>query len=200
MPVIKYREIIGRVSRKPVFGPDDLRCEGMKEVYWKKLLHSLSKSGKIKRIERGKYTCMDDPVAVAAHITHPSYLSLWTAMSIRHLTDQIPFAVDVMSSRKRFRNSVDFQGAEISFHRIPPGMMFGFENMIWKENTRIPVAKPEKIVIDAIYTKSVPEGELLGIIRGSDKNLLDKYAKLSGNKRVIEKTRALMKKCSRRKR
>lgn len=199
MPVIKYRKAVESLRRKPVFGVEDLRQEGVKKGYSKKLLYSLSKAGTIRRIERGKYTFLDDPVAVAAHITHPSYISLWTAMSIRHLTDQIPFAVEVVSSRKRFKNTIDFQGTKIIFHNVPPSLMYGYENIIWKENTRIPVAKPEKIVIDAVYTKDIPEGEILEVIRNSDISLLKKYASLSGDKKIMEKISGLIEKCSRKK-
>src|SRR3989338_827568 len=200
MPGIKYRKVVESLRRKPVFGTEDLRCEGIKKNYSKKLLCTLSKTGAIKRIERGKYTFLDDPVAIATHVTRPSYLSLWTAMSIRHLTDQIPFAVEVVSSRKRFKNTIDFQGTKIIFHNVPPVMMYGYENMIWKENTRILVAKPEKIIIDAVYTKSVPEEEILEVIRNSDISLLKKYARLTGNEKVMEKINGLIRKCSRRKR
>ena len=88
MPLIKYKKALERVLRKPVFTPQDLHNERIPKNYSKKLLHLLAKQGRIRRIERGKYTCLDDPVAVAAHMTKPCYLSLWTAMSIRNLTTQ----------------------------------------------------------------------------------------------------------------
>src|SRR3989338_9779614 len=141
MPLIKYKKALERVLRKPVFTPQDLHNERIPKNYSKKLLHLLAKQGRIRRIERGKYTCLDDPVAVAAHMTKPCYLSLWTAMSIRNLTTQIPFAVEVMTSRRRFNKELNFLGTNIMFHTIEPRIMFGYENIIWKENIRIAVAK-----------------------------------------------------------
>lgn len=199
MPVVKYREILEHIFRMPVFGPEDLQKNGVSKNYSKKLLHTLAKSGKVTRIERGKYTCLDDAVAVAPHITKPSYLSLWTAMSIRNLTAQIPFSVEVVTSRKRFKKKISLGGTEIIFYSVRPEMMFGYENMVWKENIVIPVANPEKIVVDAVSIGGIPEDEVLNAIKVSDVSLLKKYAKMSGSEtesRIME----LAKKCLRRKR
>ncbi|RLF93374.1 hypothetical protein DRN50_07310, partial [Thermococci archaeon] len=173
--------------KKPVFTTKDLHNENIPENYSKKLLFMLAKSGRIKRIERGKYTCLDDPVAVAAHMTEPCYLTLWTAMSIRKLTTQIPFAVEVATSRKRFKKKVTFQDTPIIFYTVNPKMMFGYEYIIWKENIRVPVAKNEKIIIDAVYTGRIPEDEILEIMENIDPTLLKKYAELSENKESINK-------------
>lgn len=181
-----------RICRKPVFGPENLHNEGIPPNYAKKLLHVLAKSGRIKRIERGKYTCLDDAVAVAAHIAIPSYLSLWTAMSIRRLTTQIPFAVEVFTSRKRFKKRINFAGTKIIFYTVNPKMMFGYENVVWKENMRISVANPEKIVIDSVYISSIPEEEILEIIKSVDVTLLKRYAELTGDKKIINKVKELI--------
>ncbi len=197
MPVIKYRETLKHIMRKPVFTTTDLHNKGIKKNYAKKLLFMLARSGKIKRIERGKYTCLNDIIAVAAHITEPCYLTLWTAMSIRRLTTQIPFAVEVATSRKRFTKKIIFQNTPIMFYTINPRMMFGYENIIW-DGIRIPVAKPEKIIIDAIHIGRMPEEEIFKLIKNADYSVLKKYAKLSGNELITNKIKELIK-CSRRK-
>ena len=189
MPIIKYNKILEKAFKRPVFSSKDM--EELPAQYAKKLLHQLSKSGKIRRIERGKYTCLDDPIAVATSISTPSYISLWTAMSLRKLTDQIPFSVEVMTSRKRFNPEINFSGTKIIFYKIGPKMMFGYENIVWKENMRIFVANKEKIVIDAIYTKRIPENEVKKLANGCDIFVLKKYARLTGNKRVIRKVKNL---------
>lgn len=198
MPIIKYKEKLNRIFRKPVFGPGDMHNESIPKNYSKKLLSVLAKSGKINRIERGKYTCLDDPVAVAPYITNPCYLSLWAAMSIRKLTTQIPFSVEVVTSRRRFNKKIDFRDTKIIFHTVNPKMMFGYENIIWKENIRIPVANPEKIVIDAIHIGNIPEEEILQIVKTSDVPLLKKYAELTENEKIIDKVEELIE-CSRKK-
>ena len=199
MPIIKYREALDRVMRRPVFGTEDLHQEKIPKNYSKKLLHTLAKSGKIRSIEKGKYTCLDDAVAVAAYITRPSYLSLWTAMSIRNLTDQVPFAIEVVTSRRRFRNRIEFSGTPIIFHTASPKLMFGYENIIWKGNIRVPVASREKIIIDAIYIGGISEEEVIPILKISDISMLRKYVKLTGDKLVEDKIERMIK-CLRRKR
>ncbi len=192
MPVIKYKTVLERALKKPVFTLKDLHDEGVPKNYSKKLLHVLAKSGRIIHIERGKYTNLDDPTAVAAYITQPCYLSLWTAMSIRNLTTQIPFGIEVVTSRKRFKRKIDFEGTTIVFHTVKPRMMFGYENIVWKENIRIPVANREKIVIDCIYLGNIPEEEILQIIKDSDIPLLKRYAKLTGNEKIVDKLKRLI--------
>ena len=193
MPVIKYKKIMEKMFKKPVFLIEDLHNENIPKNYSKKLLHILAKTGKIKQIERGKYTCLDDPVAIASHITQPCYLSLWTALSIRGLTDQIPFTVEVFTSRKRFKKTINFLGTKIIFHSVSPKMMFGYENIVWKDNIRIAIAKREKIIIDAIYIGGVPREDIIQLIRASDASLLKKYSKLTGNKKLIKKVNKMIK-------
>ena len=197
MPVIKYKTILKSIFKKPVFTPTDLHNEGVRWNYAKKLLHLLAKNGEIKQIERGKYTRLDDPVAVAPHITSPSYISLWTALSIHKLTTQVPFSVEVITSRRRFKNKIEFLNTPIIFHKVDPKMMFGYEHIIWKENARIPVARPEKAVIDALFTGMIPKEDLAEIIKDLDKPLLKKYSRLTGNKKIkegVEKLCSLRKK------
>ncbi len=194
MPVIKYKTILKSIFKKPVFTPTDLHNEGIHENYAKKLLCLLAKNGEIKQIERGKYTCLDDPVAVAPHITSPSYISLWTALSIHKLTTQIPFSVEVITSRRRFKNRVEFLNTPIIFYKVDPKMMFGYEHIIWEGNVRIPVAVPEKVVIDALCTGTIPKEELAEIVKVSDKPLLKKYSRLTGNKKIKEGVECLLRK------
>jgi predicted transcriptional regulator of viral defense system len=198
MPIIKYNKVLQRVFKKIVFRVDDIVNEGIPQAYAKKVLHLLSKTGRIKRIERGKYTTSDDPVAVAAHITHPCYISLWTAMSIRRITTQIPFAVEVVTSRKRFKRKIEFEGVPIIFYTVSPKMMFGYENVIWKENVRIAVAKPEKVIIDALYLGKIPFDELKEAVRVSDVKILKEYSKLTGDEKIVQTVKRLIEKKKRR--
>jgi predicted transcriptional regulator of viral defense system len=147
--------------------------------YAKKYLHELSKSGTILRIERDKYTTLDDPIIVASHLTEPCYVSMWSALSIHKLTTQIPFSVEVITTRKRFKRKIMFNDTPIVFYTVQPLMMYGYENIVWKENIRIPVAKPEKIVIDALYLKLLLPEEISEIVDSVNKELLISYAKMT---------------------
>jgi predicted transcriptional regulator of viral defense system len=192
MPIIKYKNILQQVMEKPVFGVDDLAHRDIQRSYAKKLLHESFKSGRITRVERGKYTILDDPLIVATHLTEPCYVSLWSALSIHHLTTQIPFAVEVITPRKRFNRKIMFQNTPIVFYTVQPGMMYGYENIIWKEDRRIPVAKPEKIIVDAIYFHAVALEELLPVVASLDIKLLRSYAQLAHDSFVITTVERLL--------
>ncbi len=196
MPVVKYKSVMEELMEKPVFTPQDLRDRGIPSNYAKKLLHTLAKSGKITRIERGKYTSLNDVVAVAGHITEPCYLTLWTAMNIRNLTTQIPFSVEIATSRRRFNEKISFQDTPILFYTVPPRMMFGYEYIIWQEEIRVPVATPEKIVIDSLYFGKILEEEVLDIVNDTDKKRLRTYATLTKKQDIIDKTMELIERCS----
>jgi len=179
MPVIKYKNLIQKVTEKPVFGVIDLAHQNVPRNYAKKILHELFKSGKITRVERGKYTILDDAITVATHLTEPCYVSLWSALSIHKLTMQIPFSVEIVTTRKRFNRKIMFNNTPIIFYTAQPAMLYGYENIIWKENIRIPVAKPEKIIVDALYFRAIAPEELRDIIAMVNKKLLISYAKLT---------------------
>jgi len=179
MPIIKYKNLIQKVTEKPVFGVIDLAHQNVPRNYAKKILHELFKSGKITRVERGKYTILDDAITVATHLTEPCYVSLWSALSIHKLTMQIPFSVEIVTTRKRFNRKIMFNNTPIIFYTAQPAMLYGYENIIWKENIRIPVAKPEKIIVDALYFRAIAPEELRDIIAMVNKKLLISYAKLT---------------------
>jgi predicted transcriptional regulator of viral defense system len=179
MPIIKYKNLLQKVAEKPVFGVKDLMNQNMPREYAKKILHESFKSGRITRVERGKYSVLDDAFTVATHLTEPCYVSMWSALSIQKLTTQIPFSIEIVTTRKRFNRKIMFKNTPIIFYTAQPTMMYGYENIIWKENMRIPVAKPEKIIIDALYFRTIPIEELHDIIALVNKKLLISYAKLT---------------------
>jgi predicted transcriptional regulator of viral defense system len=185
MPIIKYKNLLQKVTEKPVFGVNDLVNQKMPRDYAKKILHELSKSDKITRVERGKYTVLDDAFIVGTHLTEPCYLSMWSALSIHKLTTQIPFSVEIVTTRKRFKRKIMFKNTPIIFYTAQPAMMYGYENIIWKENIRIPVAKPEKIIVDALYFRAIAAEELSDIVAMVDKKVLSSYAKLTHDTYVI---------------
>jgi len=190
MPIIKYKNLIQKVTEKPVFGVSDLVNQNMPRNYAKKILHELFKSGKITRVERGKYTVLDDALIVATHLTEPCYVSMWSALSIQKLTTQVPFSVEIVTTRKRFNRKIMFNNTPIIFYTVRSEMMYGYENIIWKEHVRIPVAKPEKIIVDALYFRTIAAEELSDIIATLNKKLLRSYVTLTQDtsvKRMVER-------------
>ena len=192
MPIMKYKNPLQRVTTKPVFGVSDLIHHSIPRAYAKKLLHESFKSGRITRVERGKYTIYDDALIVATHLTEPCYVSLWSALSIHKLTTQIPFSIEIVTTRKRFNRKIMFNNTPIIFYTAQPTMMYGYENIIWKEDIRIPIAKPEKIIVDALYFHTISAEELHDIITLVNKKLLIYYAMLTHDTHVITTVERLL--------
>ena len=193
MPRTIYSKQIAAILNMPVFGVKDLAGRGVPPAYARQRLHLMSVSGRIARIERGKYTATADPVLVATHVTEPCYLSLWSALNYRGLTDQIPFSVQVVTSRKRFARKLTFASSEIRFYYVRPGMMFGYEQVPFGEGHRIPIAKAEKTIIDAIYLNGMPLEDLGKAMDSADPALLMEYSQLTGNRHVIAAVKELLK-------
>jgi len=192
MPRNLYSDQIARVMRKTVFGVKDLADLGVPKEYARQRLHKLCSSEKIRRVEKGKYTASDDPFLVAAHLTEPCYISLWSALSEMGLTTQIPFSIQVITSRKRYSRRLTFLGTEIRFHHVRPEMMFGYEYRIKGEGHRIPIARVEKVIIDAIYLNEIPLEELDEALEHSDPCILKEYSELTNNNRVKDRIREIM--------
>ncbi len=169
------------VKDKPVFGVDDLVKRGVPRDYAKTLLYRLNKRGEISRIERNKYTTRDNPMTIAPYLTHPSYLSLWTSLRFHNMTQQSPFTIEVVTSRPRYNRKIDFKGTKIQFYEVKPKIMFGYAYQIY-EKDRIPIASPEKALVDGIYLNAIPMEEVEAIISDLDEKKVKDYAARVGGK------------------
>lgn len=192
MPRTVYTKQLDAAMMRPVFGVSDLVGLGVPPAYARLRLHNLNASGRARRVERGKYTTSDDPVLVATHLTEPCYLALWSALSARGLTTQIPFTVQVVTSRKRFERRIRFAGSEVRFYHVRPGLMFGYEHVPYGDGRRVPMARVEKVIVDAIYLGEIPLGELGEAVEAADRGLLREYAELTGDRHVISTVRGIL--------
>jgi len=175
MPRIKYQDVLEAVKKQSVFGVDDLVQRGVPRDYAKTLLYRLNKKGDIARVEQNKYTTLEDPLLVAPSLTHPCYLSLWTALRLQNITQQSPFTVEVVTSRSRYNNELEFNGTKINFYKVKPELMFGYSYQV-HGNSRIPLASAEKAVIDGLYLGVIPVEEVRDIISELEEDQLRDYA------------------------
>ena len=153
--------------RSPVFTKGDIRkIAGLGDPYLKVSLNRLVKSGRILRVERGKYALTDNPYLVASNLIYPSYVSFLSAFAYRGLTSQIIREIQVVSSRRK--RGLEFSGFRIVFIKFSPVRVFGFvrEEL---EGKYLFVAEVEKAVIDSLYLpKYCPISEVLGVVREAD--------------------------------
>jgi predicted transcriptional regulator of viral defense system len=130
-----------------------------------KTLARLAASGLVVRIRSGTW-CIDaslSPLALAPYLAapYPSYASLYTALRLRGMVQQIP-AITYVVTVGRSRLLRTSKGV-YSLHHIDPELFGGFDQL-----DGVPVATPEKALFDIAYLaggrsrlkSGVPELEL----------------------------------------
>ena len=101
--------------------------------YLRLFLHRLKQKKVIIAIERNKYTLCKDPWVVASHIAWPSYISSWAALRYHHFTEQLPNTIEIVTSKKRSKRTLSFQGMYFKFIITKPALIFGFAKHIRDE-------------------------------------------------------------------
>ncbi len=134
------------------------------QVYrWKKkeLLHE---------IEKGKYTLEEDPFLISSWIVWPSYISGWAALHYYRLTEQLPFTIQVVTTRKRKQRILNYGNASIEFTTVKSPFFIGFQRVIYQQK-EIFIAEKEKALIDALATKRMSLAEGIEIIRNNKRKI-----------------------------
>ncbi len=133
-------------SGVPVFGLADLAQIIQNRDYAKKYLQKMVRQGRIRKIKRDSYTLHDDPFLISTFLVKPSYVSSVSALSYHHIITQIPNEVFCFTTKRATR--VDFVSRISFFHTKH---FFGFVPERYMDFS-IPVATPEKAIIDSIHT------------------------------------------------
>jgi len=104
---------------------------------------------------KGTISFVDDPFVIATQIVEPSYVSLNSAMLFHGLIQQVPKAIECVTSR----NTLKHRNIGAVYHKISEGLFFGYKRYS-KANSYVFVAEPEKAVIDGIYLNLYGKKEL----------------------------------------
>jgi predicted transcriptional regulator of viral defense system len=146
---MKKLELLRELAKVPVFSNKTVRdLTGKSGQYTRLVVHRMKREKLIREIERNKYTLHEDPLLIASSITWPSYISCWAALSHHHLTEQLPTAIHVVTTRSRKRREIEFGHARIVFIKTTPSRFFGFEK-IQMGGLEVFMAEPEKALIDS---------------------------------------------------
>ena len=130
----------------------------------------------------------EDPLLVAPFLTFPSYVSMFSALLIRGAISQMPMGVQVVTTRKRKNKVATYNDTKIEFFRIKRRLFFGFE-YVWYEGFQVPVAKPEKALIDIYYFGYSVRGLEIDCSKFNSRTLkeyLEVVGKKSVSRRVLE--------------
>ena len=175
---MKYmKEFIEHFSSKPAFSSIEARnflsFRAGPVGYHKTVISNLIESGRLHRITRGHYTFYEE-VQFTGFAFMPFYYGLQDALSLRNLWEQETNPV-IITPRKVRSGLRNFEGRNYVVRWIDRSMFFGF-SLIQYGDFFIPVADPEKILIDMIYYREfLPEETKRAILESIDRALLGEY-------------------------
>jgi len=123
-----------------------------------KLLHDLVRGGWLHSLAKGRYLIIPleagperryttHEFLIAHHLAPEGYVAYWTALHHHGLTEQIPGAVWIATSRRRSSRSI--LGMDYIFVTLRPHKIFG-QQQVWIEGIPVPVADLEKSLVDAL--------------------------------------------------
>jgi len=159
------KELLNALKPYPVFTVKDIaNVLNKSREYAYLVAYRLKKADAIKEIEKGKYTLEEDPFIISSWITWPSYISCWAALNYYKLTEQLPFTIHVITTRKRKRKFVYYGNTKIEFIKIKKSAFAGFQRISY-QNKEIFMAEKEKAIIDALAAKKMSFSEAIEIIK-----------------------------------
>jgi predicted transcriptional regulator of viral defense system len=184
-------EVLEDLGRLPVFTSREAKTLlGSSSAQTNLQLHRMRSAGLIYEIEKGKYTLHRDPFLVASRIVWPSYISFWSALRYHDLTEQVPQAVWVVTSRRRKRSRLRFAGAEIFFTVTKQRNLFGYDKKVLR-GFEVFIADPEKAVVDSLLFRKISVQEIHDILRHSIGRLrparIIDYAARTGNRALARR-------------
>lgn len=142
----------------------------------------LKKRGVIKEIEKGKYSTVDDAFLAASWITWPSYITGLAAVNYYKLSDQLPFVIHVVTTRRRKNKIVDYASARIEFIKVREKAFFGFKRVQYGKS-EVFIAEKEKAIVDGVAFGKMSLEEAVEIVRNNARKISKKrlfaYARIS---------------------
>lgn len=163
---MKKIKLIRELEEYPVFDLKTVQTIIKKSRnYTKLVLSRLKKEGLIFKILKNKYTTCKEAFVVASNITWPCYLSFWTALRYYNLTEQLPTAIFVITTRAG-KKEIIFNKTRIIFAKVKPNYFFGFTKEKYN-SFDIFMADPEKAIIDSVLFRKISFSEISSIFKNN---------------------------------
>lgn len=159
--------------------------------YTRLYLRRLAASGRLRKVERGRYCLPEvDDYTIASRMVPHSYITGYAALQHYKLTTQITDILQVISPK--YHRQMQLKGHKIEFVKVKKEFIYGFV-----VNMNGPAyADPEKIFVDDLYLHGrqyYSEEFEFALKRGKiDEAKLQEYADRSGNKALAIKMRTLI--------
>ena len=136
--------ILKELEYMPVFSLSDVNQYINNKDYAKKFLRKMVKNNVMTKIKKNHYTLYKDPLLISTFLIKPSYITSISALSYHKLITQIPNEI-YCATNKNVKNI----SSEMKINFIYTKYFFGFKNEEY-ERFKIPIADPEKAIIDSI--------------------------------------------------
>lgn len=172
-------ELLQHLKKLPVFHLSDVAQIINNRSYAKRFLKKELEKGLIKRIRKDHYTLFDDPLLVSCYVVKPNYITTISALSYHKLITQIPNTIFCATTKRttsiKFITSIEYKHTN---------HFFGFEMKPYN-NFKIPVATPEKAIIDSVGT--VPLSLIDEALEHVNKELMIKLLKQIKKSHIIKR-------------
>jgi predicted transcriptional regulator of viral defense system len=177
---MKYKKAFGEFfSKFPLFNFNDARLflikNGASEIYTRKFLSLMIKSGMIYRLTKGKYT-MHRNSDIIGFAFQPFYYGLGSALNYHDVTEQQYNTTIITPRNIRSGTRVIFGLNSVIYH-IPKELFFGYDR-IKTSNFYVYISDMEKTLVDMVYFRLVPEDYVYeNIAKKIDPSRLKEYLK-----------------------
>ena len=124
------------------------------------VLGRLKKKGRIHEIQNGKYLLVparagpegywsEDPWLIVPQLIDVYYVGFWTAMNYWEMTEQIPYTIFVVTTKRKKKRVLEFGQHKFQFVTLTKKKFFGFiEERIGKNMFNI--SNREKTIVDGL--------------------------------------------------
>jgi len=193
---MKSTELLEHFRGEPTFTIKQFNAvNGGSPGYSRLYIHRLKNAGKIHEVRSGIYTTVGDPFIISSRIVWPSYISFWSALRYHNLTEQLPHAIWIITTKYQRKSSTRILNTDLYITVTKPQWFFGYEK-IAKDGYEVFIANPEKAIIDSLLFSKISISEIFQIISNNKKALrwskLIKYALQTGNGALIKRVGYLL--------
>jgi predicted transcriptional regulator of viral defense system len=111
--------------------------------------------GLASRVLKGRISFEKDDLVIATQLIEPSYVSLDSALLFHGIVTQITKNTECVTTR----NSINYKGLGIRYHKIPKKLFFGYKRYSRGKSYTF-VAEPAKALVDGLYLNIYSKKEL----------------------------------------
>ncbi|NHV07217.1 MAG: hypothetical protein HA495_07755 [Thaumarchaeota archaeon] len=141
-------EVVEFIESRPIITSNDVSKNfNISKTYARIFLQRLFKRGLVRRIEKGKYSYVNDALVIACNIVYPSYISFFTAASIKGYTEQLPRTIQLATTV--YKRDITFDENKIEFINLPSWGFYGYLKQM-RNNFAIFIVEDEKLIIDIL--------------------------------------------------